>query len=148
MKIIENKLDLFKLPLDYTLVHCISEDCAMGAGIAKTFNKKYPNMKNELLNKLKENDLKYPTAILYRESADKHNVINMITKERYFYKPTYKNFEKALSGVITLCLSQDIKKIGMPQIGCGLDRLKWDKVKVIIEEKFENLDIEIEVCYL
>ena len=148
MKIIEKKMDLFNLPLDYTLVHCISEDCAMGAGIAKTFNKKYTDMKSVLVETLRKNGLKHPISILYHDPTEKHDVINMITKEKYFYKPTYDTFKRALLDVRVLCKKHEIKKLGMPQIGCGLDRLKWDKVKTIIEQEFKDLDIEIAVCYL
>ncbi len=42
----------------------------------------------------------------------------------------------------------EIRKIGMPLIGCGLDRLQWDKVSGIIKRVFENTDFEITVCYL
>lgn len=35
---IENR-DLFSVPKEYTLVHCISADFALGAGIAKEFAK-------------------------------------------------------------------------------------------------------------
>lgn len=148
MKIIEKKMDLFNLPLDYTLVHCISQDCAMGAGIAKTFNKKYPDMKPKLIKTLKTNKLKYPRSILYHELNEKHDVINMITKEKYYYKPTYDTFRDALIDVIILCKKHGIKKLGMPYIGCGLDKLKWNKVRSIIEKEFVNLDVEIIVCYL
>ena len=34
----------------------------------------------------------------------------------------------------------------MPIIGCGLDKLQWDKVSKIIKEIFEDTDIEILVC--
>lgn len=148
MKITEIRMDLFKMPLEYTLVHCISEDCAMGAGIAKIFNRRYEKMQQELKDKLKECGLKYPISIYYHETIEKHNVINMITKEKYWHKPTYNNFLHALLDVVEICKSQDIKKIAMPRIGCGLDRLEWDKVKGYIEDYFEDLDIEIIVCYL
>jgi O-acetyl-ADP-ribose deacetylase (regulator of RNase III) len=39
-----------------------------------------------------------------------------------------------------------ITKIAMPIIGCGLDRLQWDRVSEIIKEVFKNTDIEILVC--
>ena len=45
--------DLFKSDDKYTLVHCISSDCAMGAGIAKTFDSKMPDMKNQLKSIIK-----------------------------------------------------------------------------------------------
>ena len=34
----------------------------------------------------------------------------------------------------------------MPLIGCGLDHLEWSKVSVIIQEIFQNTEIEILVC--
>lgn len=36
----------------------------------------------------------------------------------------------------------------MPRIGCGLDKLEWNKVKEMIKEIFEDTDIVIEVYYL
>ena len=40
----------------------------------------------------------------------------------------------------------NIKLLAMPKIGCGLDRLQWDKVKFMIEETFVDLDVEIIIC--
>ena len=38
------------------------------------------------------------------------------------------------------------KKIAMPHIGCGLDRLEWPKVRNIIQEVFHDDGIEILIC--
>lgn len=146
MNLIEKKIDLFKLSNDYTLVHCISEDCAMGAGIAKIFDKKFKGMKKDMLDTLSYNDLHYPTSILFR--GNNQNVINMITKKKYWNKPTYENFELALSDVVAICKKDKITKLAMPKIGCGLDKLQWENVKKMIEEEFEDMNIEIIVCYL
>ena len=48
MKYEEKQLDLFSLDETYSLVHCISADFGMGAGIVVEFNKRY-NMKEFLL---------------------------------------------------------------------------------------------------
>ena len=40
MTIREEQRDLFTVPTDYILVHCISADLAMGAGIAKEFTRR------------------------------------------------------------------------------------------------------------
>ena len=45
-----------------------------------------------------------------------------------------------------ICKTHNIKKIAMPLIGCGLDRLEWYKVSEIIKRLFSNTDIEILVC--
>ena len=47
-----------------------------------------------------------------------------------------------------LCEQLNVHKLGMPRIGCGLDRLQWSWVKSKIEEKFADTDIDIQVRYL
>ena len=46
------------------------------------------------------------------------------------------------------CEMLDIHKVAMPRIGCGLDRQDWTEVKKLIEEVFDDADIEILVCSL
>ena len=43
-------------------------------------------------------------------------------------------------------MQNSIKKVAMPVIGCGLDKLEWYKVSGIIKEVFADTDIEILVC--
>lgn len=146
MVITEKKMDLFKLSNECTLVHCISEDCAMGKGIAKVFDKKFKGMRKDILWTLVENNLHYPISIMFL--GENQNVINMITKKEYWHKPTYKTFEIALDDVVKICKKYNITKLGMSKIGCGLDKLQWGKVRTMIEDKFKDLDIEIIICYL
>lgn len=136
--------DLFSVPEEYYLAHCISADFGMGKGIVVEFNKRF-DIKSKLQNK-------YPNFV-----NDYHNykyggmaliegrVINLITKERYWQKPTYKTMRDALN-IARLRLPNDCKKIAMPIIGCGLDGLEWDRVSEIIKEVFDGTDIEILVC--
>ena len=136
--------DLFKSDDKYTLVHCISSDCAMGAGIAKTFDNKMPEMKNQLKRTIRENNLHGYFAILYRGDR---NVINLITKERYWHKPSYSSLKTSLLNAKKIAIRNDIKYLAMPVIGCGLDRLQWSKVSVMIKEIFADTDIEIVVYH-
>jgi hypothetical protein len=46
------------------------------------------------------------------------------------------------------CEELDITKLAMPLIGCGLDKLEWANVKDIIEDVFNDMNIEILVCIL
>lgn len=146
MRLIERKMNLFELPKDYTLVHCISADCVMGMGIAKIFDEKFKGMKEDVYRTLKYNNLKYPATIMF--IGEDQYVFNMVTKERYWHKPKYKDFEKSLEQLVYLCKQYNIKKLGMPKIGCGLDKLQWDIVKCLIERQFADTDIEIIICYL
>ena len=147
MVIKEEKRDLFSVDSDYALAHCIALDCAMGAGIATQFVKKYPNMRSVLRGILSENKMTYPCVIGY-VGKDDRLIFNMITKEFSWGKPTYDTFECALDDLVAMCESANITKLAIPKIGCGLDRLNWSKVRGMIEEKFKDLDIEILVCFI
>lgn len=144
MKYSEINKDLFTVDGTYYLAHCISADFGMGRGIVVQFNRRF-NMKN----KLKE---KYPDylhdfcRIGEGDCILEDNVFNLITKERYWGKPTYESVTQALEKCKKICIEKNIKKIAMPTIACGLDGLNWDKVSQIIKEVLKNTDIEILVC--
>lgn len=138
MKYEEMYGDLFQVPGDYYLVHCISADFALGKGIAVEFNKRY-NMRNRLLQKYTVNGA-YPKCYLI------DNVFNLVTKDKYWCKPTYTTLRQSLMIMKDICVQNDIKKVAMPTIGCGLDRLEWEKTRQIIFEVFEDIDdFEIKV---
>lgn len=141
----EEKRDLFTVPEDYYLAHCISADFGMGQGIVLEFNERF-DMKRKLrtlfdgyLDEFLEYDYKSDCIMI-------PPVFNLITKERYWHKPTYETMRGALEMMRKLALKNDVKKIAMPIIGCGLDKLKWNKVSEIIKNVFRDTDIEILVC--
>ncbi|MCI7666816.1 MAG: macro domain-containing protein [Fusobacterium mortiferum] len=128
---------------DCYYAHCISRDYALGAGIAVEFDKRY-DMRNRLLKLAEEKP-----ETLDEKCIEVENVFNLITKEKYWQKPSYKSLEESLLEMKEkLSKNKNIKKLVMPKIGCGLDRLSWDKVEPMVQEIFKDLDIEIVVCYL
>ena len=46
------------------------------------------------------------------------------------------------------CITNNVKNISMPLIGCGLDRLDWNKVKILLYKIFNNTSIQITVYKL
>ncbi len=141
----EIKKDLFEVPVYYYLAHCINGNYTLGAGIAREFVDRM-NM---------QNCLKWAYPIAEGEQA-KHigkallvgNVFNLVTKAFHFNKPTYESLYSALKSMHEQCKELGIKYLAMPKIGCGLDRLDWDKVNAMIKEVFSDLDINILICYL
>ena len=137
--------DLFAVPEDYCLAHCISADFAMGKGIVLEFNRRF-DMKRLLRQR-------YPNYLAdYRQNATggdclrEGRVLNLITKERYFQKPTLATMEAALRRMRELCLEEGIAKVAMPTIGAGLDRLAWGEVSALVQGVFGDTGIEILVC--
>lgn len=148
MKYSIRKQDLFKVDESFSLVHCISFDCVMGAGIAVTFVKMFPKLKPSLILYLNACGLNYsPMVIGYRVNQQRA-IYNLITKHNYFDKPTYTSFQTALDDLKKTIVMNNTKKIAMPKIGCGKDKLKWEKVEQMIKDTFGDLDIEILVCEL
>lgn len=123
--------DLFDHVQDRTPLHCIASDHAMGAGIAVPMAEKY-----RLRAPMDEvGMLPWPSCLYIG------GVLNMVTKEKSWEKPTFENFSKALSDVPKRCEYYGIEKIVMPKIGCGLDGLDWEKVRALVEKELEGLDI-------
>ena len=149
------KADLFTMPTDNILAHCISADFALGAGIAKIFRDRL-GTKKELQKKYNgEWDGKGYCAFT---TESEWVVANLITKERSFHKPTYETLTQSLQafcrqlryGDNNYGINYDLEgvKIAMPLIGCGLDGLDWNKVSEIIKDVFRETEAVITVCVL
>ena len=133
----------------YYLVHCISADFKLGAGIAATIEKRY-HVRSELFQMYgtewyREYD-KNPdsAAILHAEKR----IIDLVTKTRYWHKPTMASMHSALLKLKHLCEKNGIHRLAMPKIGCGLDMLDWSDVSDLIKAMFNDTDIDIVICYL
>ncbi|XP_070695964.1 ADP-ribose glycohydrolase OARD1 isoform X2 [Pempheris klunzingeri] len=133
--------NLFSCPEDEALAHCISEDCRMGAGIAVMFKKKFSGV-GELKEQRK---LTGQCAVLKR---DRRYIHYLITKKKASQKPTYDSLRRSLEDMKSHCEMNGIKRVSMPRIGCGLDRLEWRRVSVILEGVFKHTDISITVYSL
>lgn len=143
----EERKDLFTVGNEYYLSHCISADFEMGKGIAVEFNKRF-NMKYLLAHRYFPNN-----SLIYYQLTNGYcikegRILNLITKERYFNKPTLNSLKSALEHMKEICIEENILKIAMPKIGCGLDKLNWIDVKQLLFEVFQDTDIEIFVCYI
>lgn len=135
---------LFDVPQGYTLVHCISRDCAMGAGIAKEFVKRFPKLKEFCKEVVKNYDFNYAdTKVIYSLiiTDEPYRVFNLVTKVKYNNKPTYERLHECLVELRNRCDNQT--KLAMPRIGCGLDGKDWNKVSAMIQDVFKDTDVEI-----
>ena len=139
----EQNKDLFTVDKSYTLAHCVSGDFALGAGIAKEFAVR--GVKEQL--KATYTCVEVGDALL-TETTGWRNEISLVTKRKYFEKPTIEALKQALVSLKDSCEMLSIDKIAMPRIGCGLDKLDWEEVSKLIKEVFEPTDIEILVCVL
>lgn len=117
---------------ELVIVHCISNDWKLGAGIALPLKNAFGIMKPNY-------ETSVGTCVFYPDF-----VANLITKSHYYKKPTYESLEGSL-----ISLNKQLKEpkiLIMPKIACGLDRLNWNKVSELIEKHLKNYDVS--VCVL
>lgn len=135
------KGNIFSTPEDVSFAHCVSKDLKMGKGIAAQFKNIFGNIY------VLEKQNRKVGEVAYLSLEDRF-IFNLITKDRYFNKPTYESLRMSLTNLRLLCEHYNITKLAMPKIGCGLDRLHWPLVENIIKSIFANSKIQISIYYL
>ena len=146
MRITEVKGDIFENDRE-CYCQCISADFKMGTGIASQFKEKF-KVKEQLVKMYGDYKKWFRRdgagAIVTHDPL----VMNLVTKMNYYDKPTYDSMDIALKQAADMCYGLDIFELSMPRIGCGIDGLKWEKVKPLIEKNFADLNMLVTVYYL
>lgn len=143
----EETMDLFDVPRGYYIAHCITGDLSFGAGIAKEINERY-DMANAIRNILAQADCEdIAPKDLKGVTVWVGDVCNLITKAYPSKKVKRRNIQDCLDHMYAYCDQNYVKKIAMPRICCGMDGMDWSEIKPMIEETFEDLDIEIMVVH-
>lgn len=128
--------NLFDANENICLAHCVSADFVMGVGIALQFRQKYGRV-----DELRQMNVKVGQCAVL--DCTSRQIFYLITKEKYYLKPTCDTLKACLLHMKNIILTNNIKQIAMPQIGCGLDRLNWTQVKAIIIQVFGTTDLTI-----
>ena len=149
--------DLFSCPSDFSLAHCVSSDFSMSKGIAVEFKKRFQRV-GQL--RAQGNEKKTSTEMFVNERKffldapvggcaflkdENHFIFYLVTKTKYFHRPTMNSLENSLIRMRDLCVENGVSKLAMPRIGCGLDRLRWDVVCPLIRKIFQDTTIEIRI---
>lgn len=155
MTIREEKKDLFTVPQGYHLAHCITGGCSLGVGLAKHFDNVY-NMRRKLIHNYGwenvEVDMKGNIEVDLKDFVGEalliDNVFNLVLKKDITKKPKYKKLRRCLLDMAEQMENLMITKLAIPKLACGHEGLEWERVREIIEEVFEDADVEILVCSL
>jgi O-acetyl-ADP-ribose deacetylase (regulator of RNase III) len=143
MKLTEITGNLFEQERE-CYIHCVSADFKMGAGIAEEFQNRF-HVKDQLVSKYGDYSKFFKKDGGGAVVTSNPIVINLVTKEHYYDKPTYEAMDESLRQAAILCEAWDIFEVSMPLIGCGLDKLDWDRVKKLIAKNFSHLNMLITV---
>jgi O-acetyl-ADP-ribose deacetylase (regulator of RNase III) len=128
------------------LVNTVNTVGVMGKGIALQFKIAYPNNYKSYLAACKRKELVVGKMFVTTDnniSSGEKQIINFPTKQNWRKPSEYIYIEDGLDDLINVIEQNQISSIAIPPIGAGNGGLKWEKVKKIIEEKLNHLDIEI-----
>lgn len=147
MKIKQKLGNLFDEPYNPSediYVHCISADWILGKGIAKTFRDKFPflNLSDKTKEEFKDH-FTVGSCFILTDVMDEDSpyIANLITKEKYWKKPTYDSLRESLYSLKREIENRkNIKRLLMPRIASGLDKLNWITVLFIIVNVFKDID--------
>jgi hypothetical protein len=123
-----------------SLAHCISQDVAMSKGIAASFCKNFVGIVDEI----KAQDVKVG-GVAVVDRRDGHFVFNLVTKLRCTELPTYSAFTASLRALKEEMEKRGVRRLAIPRLGCGLDKLKWEMVRGLIIEVFAGSSVHIMV---
>jgi O-acetyl-ADP-ribose deacetylase (regulator of RNase III) len=103
----------------------------MGAGIAKEFHKRYPQMYEEYRRRCKVEPRQFNLGdVFFWKEDNQPAVFNLATQEHYIRaKADYTAIKKSLSEMKAQAVEHGISTIAIPRIGAGLGGLSWDKIK-------------------
>lgn len=133
-KIVEG--DLFSAPEKYALAHCVAVDMHMGAGIAVKFREKFGRV--TLLEA--QNPKVGSIAVL---NVDNRTVYYLVTKKLSSQKPKYADLLRSLLAMRKHMRANGVRQLAIPKIGCGLDRLEWERVLDLLYRTFHTEAVEI-----
>ena len=121
------------------LAHCVSADFHMGVGVAKQVKTRYPTTYPKDVNHKRQ-----PVFAQWIE-GERRYVYHLVTKQRYFEKPTYESVKTSLQQMRTHAEWSGVHRISMPRMGCGLDKLNWSEIRSLIKDVFKGSHVAITV---
>ena len=122
--------------------HCVSSYVYMGAGIAAKFNQLFPQIKRKASRNL------IPGSVFaYYDKYSRNWIYNLVTKYKVFNQPFYKSLRTSLILMRNHAEMNRIQHIRLPDLGCGLDNLRWQVVHNILLEVFQHSPVQVTVCF-
>ena len=133
--------NIFNSPAQ-TIVNPVNTVGVMGAGLAKQFKDRYPNMftkyKSACDNKL------FDVGKLMLIHEQDHMVLLFPTKRHFAYQSQLGYIEAGLKRFAHIYKEKGIQSIAFPRLGCGLGGLDWEQqVKPIMEKYLGSLPITV-----
>jgi len=127
-------------------VNCVG---VMGAGLAKLYKHKYPDMFKKYVEWCKNEDptggdvFVYHLGVLFPPNV----IYNVATKIDWRNPSEYWMVERGLDNIHYIAQETSIKSVALPFLGCGLGGLNKTRVLEMVVEEFQKSEVKA-VIYL
>lgn len=132
-----------------TLVNTVNCVGVMGAGLAKQFKQRYPEMFDEYKLACKTGQLAKGGDLWWWNYIDifkEKIILCFATKEHWMYNSNLKWIERGLQNFVNEYKYHYITSIAWPKLGCTNGKLNWEKdVKPLMFKYLQPLDIVCEI---
>ena len=128
------------------LINTVNTVGVMGKGIALQFKKMYHKNYKAYVEACERNEIEIGKLFVVKDSnlsSGEKYIINFPTKKDWRKSSEYSFINAGLDDLIRVLKEYNIKSIAIPPLGAGNGGLEWEKVKKIIEQKLNNLEVEI-----
>ncbi len=95
-----------------------------------------------------QNKNKKPGECAVTQEEDGRTIFHLITKIKCTDLPTYGDFTNSLKHMRDWCVEHRVKSVSVPRLGCGLDKLDFQRVRNMLSEVFTGVDIVITIYTL
>lgn len=129
------------------LVNTVNTVGVMGKGIALQFKERFPINYSIYSDACKKGLVSVGNMLVVDESTlnGVKTIINFPTKQEWFKKSQYSYIELGLIDLAKTIKEKNIQSIAIPPLGCGNGGLKWEKVKILIDNYLGNVDCDIQI---
>jgi O-acetyl-ADP-ribose deacetylase (regulator of RNase III) len=132
----------------YALINTVNTVGVMGKGIALQFKKEFPHNYTVYLQACHDHSLKIGNLLIVKDASlvmGERLIINFPTKTHWRLPSDYNFIEQGLLALANLIITQQIKTIALPALGCGNGGLDWTIVSDMILKHLSHIEAEIEV---
>ncbi|XP_072397446.1 ADP-ribose glycohydrolase OARD1-like [Diabrotica undecimpunctata] len=136
----EVQQDVFSVPENVSLAHCVAQDLEMTKGISSVFNKKFGH-----LDELKNQQPK--VGRILRLEYGPRALVYMVTRKSYTDRTSYEDIWRALTNLKQIVCNYDIKHLAIPKIGHALENLDWKIVRSMLEVILQKTGVRIPVLH-
>jgi O-acetyl-ADP-ribose deacetylase (regulator of RNase III) len=139
--IIYRKGNLFESSAD-AFAHGCNTQGKMGAGIAKDFQSRFPEMYQDYLQRCKVGNLHPGTGYLFQNEQKPH-IINLITQSDGPAQIPYVD-----TAFAWLSKVKEVSSVAIPKIASGLGSLDWNIVQLLLEKNLGTSELDVMVYTL